>query len=327
MSYLNGNPGDIQRAAELVISNFESVGTEGLDVLYPEIKYLDVLPESLPDTSASAGADIFSKIFRDRRGVGDWRAVGSNAVPQVGYTINKLSVEMYNAGVSSVIDLQDIARSEQARSLGEQYGINVLREVTDTMRLSSERHIEKIVFFGDPEKEFEGYISNSNIPQTTVEVGASLSTEWDTKTPDEIIFDVVSAITRIYENSRGVFVPTHVYLPLSQYDLILAMKAGTRANDETVYNYLRTQTLPARTHGEFMIEPLRYLAGAGAGSTDRMMMATKEDSYFMMAMPIPFRLLSASGVMDGYNQKLYSEYKFSGVKVVYPTAFDYADGI
>lgn len=327
MSYINGNPGDIQRAAELVISNFEAVGTEVLNVKYPDIRYLEVLPAGAIDTSASAGADIYSKILRDRRGVGDWRAVGSNAVPQVGYTIDKISVSMYNAGISSVIDLQDLARSEQAKTLGEQYGINVLTEVTDTMRLSSERHIEKIVFFGDAFKEFEGYISNSNVPATTVDLGASGFTEWDTKTPDEIIFDVVSAITRVYENSRSIFIPTHCYLPLSQYNLILALKAGTRANDETVYNYLRTQTLPAKTYGEFKIEPLRYLAGAGAGSTDRMMLTTADPSYHLMSMPIPFRLLSASGIQDGYNQKLYGEYKFSGVKLVQPLSFDYSDGI
>ena len=330
MPFIKGNLGDIQSAAEIVVSSFETVAPEALEVRYPEILFPDFIPEASFDTSVPEGDDLYSKRVKDRRGVGSFRAVGSNEVPMVGFTQGKISTPIFNAAVGTTVDLQDIARAEAAaqRGLGE----SLTADATETMKIASDRHVEKLMFFGDTvqdgsaESYFPGLINNPNIPTTTVATGAAASTEWVNKTPDEIIFDIAVAVNTVYFSTRGILIPNEIYLPLEQFALLTNLKAGTRANDETVWKFMTQQNVRAAIEGlDIAFKPLRYLEGAGVGATDRMMIATKFPENYMAAFPIPFRLLTTNTF--GFLQFMFSEYKVSPLVLPYPQFAGYWDGI
>lgn len=335
MPYIKGNPGNLTSAAEIVVSSFEVVSREVLYKEYADIVFPDFIPNESWDTSVAEGADIYSKVIVDKRGVGAFRAVGSNDVPIVGVAQNKISTPLFNGAIGSVIDLQDIARSDLSIQKG--FGLDLVRESRDTMRIASDRHIEKVVFFGDTVEDtsgaayYPGLVNNPNIPTTTVATGAGGGTEWIngtmSKTADEIIYDMEVALNTVYFSTRGKIVPNEIYLPQPQWAYISGLKAGTRANDETVLNFVRLQNVFTTKTGGTPIEikPLRYLSGAGAGGTDRMMVAAKQPVNYMGAFSIPFRLLTTNNF--GFLQFVFGEYKFSPLVFPYPLFAGYWDGI
>lgn len=332
--YLTGNPGDLRQASEIVVSSYESISPDVLPVDYPEIVYSLFIPPESMDTGVPEGDDLYSKRVKDRRGVGSFRAVGSNEVNLVGFSQGKFSVPIFNGAVGAVLDLQDIARAESAarRGLGE----SATTEAVETMQIASERHIERLMFFGDTildgsaEFYYPGLINNPNVPTSTVALGASGFTQWingaDSKTPDEILYDIAIAVNTVYFTTRGILIPNEIYLPLEQYAYITTLKAGTRANDEVVWRFMSEQNVNKAINGQDIIfRPLRYLEGAGVGGTDRMMVVTKQAQNYMNAFPIPFRTLTTS--QFGFLQYLFGEYKISPVGFPYPQFAGYWDGI
>lgn len=323
-NYIVGNPGNIQRASEFVTSNFEYVDDNELEVLYPSILYPTLLPDGAIKAGMAEGGDIFSIPFVDKRGVGDVRASGSNNIPQVGATLSKISVNVRYGSVGASIDLQDLQRSDFSRS-GGRYGLDIISQLNGAMEIASERHIERTVWFGDAQYNSVGYINDPNIPQSVAAVGGSGFTEWSTKTPDEIIADIATGIIDVRVNSRTVFTPTTIYLPSEQFTNISYTKGGTRANDETITNYLMKNGFAANTWGQLKFEDVRYLAGAGVAGSDRMVIVTALPNNYLMAMPIPYRVIEPIQIL--YQKYLLGEYQFSGLKIMQPIAFAYVDGI
>ncbi len=334
MSYIKGNPGNIQAAAEIVFSSFEFISPEAYDVRYPNIVFPDFIPAESLDTNVPEGDDIYSRRIVDKRGVGAFRAVGSNDINLVGFAQEKISTPMFNASVGSVLDLQDIARASSAKARG--LGEDAVALATETMKIASDRHLEKLFFFGDTVQDgagdsyFSGLLTDPNIPVSTVATGAGGNTEWilgsDSKTADEVIFDITTAINTVYFVTRGILIVNEVYLPLEQFAYITNFKAGTRANDETVFNFVSKQNVKATIDGvDITFRPLRYLEGAGVGGTNRMMVVAKSPDNYMGAMPIPFRLLTTDTF--GFLQYLFAEYKVSPLKFPFPQFAGFWDGI
>lgn len=334
MSYTSGNPGNITRAAEIVVSAFEYISQEPLEITYGNIYYPDFFPQESFDGGVSEGDDIYSKRIEDYRGTGAFRAVGSNEVPMVGITQDKISTPLFNASIGSVIDLQDIARADEARQKG--LGRSAVEYSTRAMAIASDRHVERTLFFGDTVVNgagtpfYPGLLNNQFVPATTVATGGSGFTQWingaNSKTPDEVIYDLAVAINTVYENTLQTALVTEIYLPSAQMAYITNLKAGTRANDEVVWRFVSEQNITTAESGQTIVfRGLPYLKGAGAGGTDRMMVVQKVAKNYMIGMPIPYR--NRTSDTFGFLEYLWGEYKFSPVVLPYPETMGYWDGI
>jgi hypothetical protein len=171
-----------------------------------------------------------------------------------------------------------------------------------------------------------GFLNNPNTPTGTVANGGGGNPEWSTKTPEEIIYDLQTAILSITVNTNYTMSATTVYLPEPQWHQIASTKAGDRANDETILSYVSKYGLPQlRNGGMIEIVPYHYLTGAGVGGTDRMIVCEKKSDNYIVANPIDFNIVQVQQV--GYQVNYYYEYEISTLLQPWPQACAYFDGI
>lgn len=103
-----------------------------------------------------------------------------------------------------------------------------------------ETNLNKLAFYGQDTNvaaaACPALFNNSYIPKTTVAEGASGSTAWSSKTPDEKIADLNNAFATVNNNSYGLFKADTIALPFEQYNSIAATPRSNNS-DTTILNY------------------------------------------------------------------------------------------
>lgn len=323
-AFTPGNPAGMNGAMGFDVNIFEQITGRAYDVKLPEIAWSKTIPAASIDTSINVGAKMASYRTKDRRGKGAFRAAVGKDIPVVGVTMNKVTVPLESAAVSASIDLDDL----RAVAFGFE-GMNLITELGAVMREASERHIEQVFFYGFSTLGFAGYIDYSLVPATTAATKAATGTTWAVATPDEIIKDIQTAIGTVYANSKGLFVPGRVEIPIEQFVQISSQRInGTSGNgvNETVLSFVKKNNLFTQLTGrELEVVSLRYLDGAGAGVTDRMIVSVNEAEHHWLPMPEAFNMLAPQDRQLATD--LFATYKFGSYHKPYPTSALFMDGI
>ena len=324
MSYVINNPGDITTGFEFFISNFEHVLPRILEVQYSELLWPTVIPAQAIDTGVDAGTRVISQRVMDLRGAGAF--VGkSNQIPTVEMSLDSFQMNVSNSGISGRINRQDMREFR----MGFQ-GMSLDEKIIRAMRSASERHIERVFFFGDDLVGYDGFIDFPNVPVTTAALNAAMtSTLWINKTPDEILFDINDAITTVWTQTRQLFNPDTVLIPPAQ---LAALSAGRITNfaTDSILNYIQKNNIYTQQTGrELFVTHNRYLQGAGMGGTDRMRVMTTvvndERPNWYMAMPMPINFLTPQ--QNQMDLSYFAEYIFGPVFIRYPESQLSVDGI
>ena len=94
----------------------------------------------------------------------------------------------------------------------------------------------------------------------------------------------------------------------------------------TVLEFIKANNIyTAITGAALTIKSIRYLEGAGAGDTNRMVVAQVNAENVTLPFPLPFDLLDPQE--RGFDVELYAEYKFGSFHMRYPQSMIYVDGI
>lgn len=214
-------------------NELESVKANSYDVLYPELLARRMIPV---DSSADTGAESIS--YRTWDHVGMARLLNSYAdnLPNVNVTAKKTTREIYGEGVAFGYSLQDIRNARYANKPLEQRQANAARR--QILQLEN-----KIAWHGNdstkgvPGIDIPPFINNSNINAVTPVDGTAGTTDWASKTPDEIINDVTLMVTAIRDISNGIESPSRLMLPEAQYTLI-STKPRSSTSDTTILNFI-----------------------------------------------------------------------------------------
>lgn len=320
-----GNPAGLNGGMGFDVNVFEQVTAKAYDVLMPEIRWNQTIPQASIDTSINPGAKLASYRVRDRRGKGAFAAVVGKDTPTVGVTQNKVTIPIEVARVMAQADLDDI----RAVSMGFE-GMNLLTDLGVVMREASERHIEEVFFFGYANLGFAGYLDYSLTPATSAGTKAAGGTTWAVATGDEIAKDVNTALGLVYANSKTTFLPGRIEIPPAQMVQIAGQRmggaSGPSGENITVLNYIKKNNLFTQLTGqELQVEVLTYLTGAGSGGTNRMIVSEWKEQNYYMPFSIPFNMLAPQDVQFATN--LFAEYKFGSFHKPYPTSAQFIDGI
>ena len=133
-------------------------------------------------------------------------------------------------------------------------------------------------------------------------------------------------MAQVFNDSIQIHQITAIFLPTKQYSDIVTRRMGILESSKTVFEYIKEKNfLTASTGRELKIEPIPHLAGAGAGATDRMVMAEFEVKNFKFPFPIPYTFLPPDQV--GREVNLYSEYKMGDIHNRWPLSMIYVDEI
>jgi hypothetical protein len=148
----------------------------------------------------------------------------------------------------------------------------------DGLKLKYNMDIDEQVYVGDAGLGVFGLTNSPLVPVTNVVAGASGSTNWNRKTPTEILTDVNAILAAAWAATGYAFVPTKLLLPPLQYGYIV-QNINSQAGNVSILEYLKKNSLASAQNGrDLEIVPVKWLTGRGVGGTDRMVAYTQDAS-------------------------------------------------
>lgn len=317
-----GGQGNVQ-AADIAFSIHTSVDSSFYDVMYPDHEWYGILSEDQVMEDINAGATSYSYITRDKHGTAAFIGNGpNNDIPMVGQSAGAVQVPIGYSATGAEIT------NEDARQYQFGFNGNLAQDLGEAMRKACDNLVETSVIFGFEPLNFHPWINYPGITAVTAQAGANGQTEWADKTPEEIVRDINNALTYVWKNSRTLFKPHHIFLPLEQYSLIgiTPMVIGGTGLAVTVLEFLTKNNIMTRLTGkELVITPSRYLSEAGAGDTARMIIMDRNRDYQCMPFPMPYLL--SQPVPVPLAAQWYAEQKFGSFHVRQQGSMYYVDGI
>jgi len=195
----------------------------------------------------------------------------------------------------------------------------------DGMSLKHQMDIDEQVYIGDSLLDnVYGLLNSPLVTASNVANGAGGTPAWSTKTPAEILRDVNTVLNNAWAASGWAVAPTDLRLPPVQFGYIVSQVVSTAGNI-SILEFLRQNSLSNSVNGRPLnIQPLKWLTGRGAGSTDRMLAYTRDPKYVRFPMvplqrtPVEYRSLFQITTYYG---------RLGQVEFRYPETLGYADGI
>lgn len=207
------------------------------------------------------------------------------------------------------------------------------------MQLKHQMDIDEMVYYGDSDFSEYGVTNYNNSPANlgqvmnvaTVAPGASEATQWNQKTPPEILNDVNEILNSVWASSGWAFPPNRLLLPPGQYSYLSTQIVSAAGNVSILRYLLENNLLTSSGVSQLKIFPLKWLQGAGIGGTigtvgtvDRMVAYTKDPERIRY----PMTLLQRTPIQyDGIYHKSTYFCRLGVLEVVYPETVGYRDGI
>lgn len=195
---------------------------------------------------------------------------------------------------------------------------------TDALNTLYQMNTDQMVYIGASEVGATGLVNSADVTATTVATGVSGSTLWTSKTPDEILADVNTLLADAWKASAYAVCPGKLLLPPAQFAYISSQKVSSAGN-VSILKFLKENSISLNVNGkELDIQPVKWLAGAGVGPSDRMVAYTNEEDRVRFPM-VPIRRETA--YYQGIRFTAPYLWAFGEVEIVYPETVRYADGI
>lgn len=288
----------------------EFIKSQTYDTKYKELKATLLIPVS---TEAPNGADTIT--FRRFSKVGFAKIVAdyANDFPRVDIFGEEVQVPVRSIGDSYGYSIKEIRRAQMA-------GLNLNQRRAETARRAIDEKINDVAFSGDTDYNLQGLIDYPGTTEYTIPAdGTGSSKLWSTKTPDQIVRDVTGLLDAIVDPTNGREAPDTLLLPITQF-LLIANTRMTDGNDKTIMTYIKQNNPFINT-----IEWITELKSAGASSTDRMMMYTRDPRNLTLEIPQPFEQFTPQ--QKGMEFEVPCHAETGGVIVYYPLSIAFGDGI
>jgi hypothetical protein len=290
----------------------EQMEARTFDVLYQDLMYKQLFPV---DSSINPGAKSITYKVYDKRGKPRWINSKAKDLPRADVDGRDVTTYQHMSGLSYGYSLQEIMAARFAGVPLEQAKANAVRRgFEDEMNLTA--------FAGNADLGFVGFFTVGNgIPRTTAPNGAGGDSEWDTKTPDEIIADIALLFTKPIVDSKQKERPTELWLPTAQY-LDLKSRRLTDTG-ETLFSYIARKS--GWLTGEDKIVSVPDLTGAGTAGVDVAVAATRNPDKLeqKISQDVTFYPVQQQGL----EWVVPAAIVYGGLVIRYPAAFHILEAI
>lgn len=278
---------------------------------YKAITYPNIIPVS---NEAGEWAESITYIFMDGRAIAEFVGTKSLNVPIAEIGTDKVTVPVELGATGYEYSDEELRQAIQLNRPLPQLKSNVSRRAYEEL-------VQRTAMSGDTTHNLPGFINNTNVTAATV-VNPGSGTEWVNKTPGQILFDINDLMGDIFTDTLQVERPNTLLLPTSQWNYI-ATTPRSDNSDTTILQWLIANSPYISSESDVI--PTPELAGAGAGSTDRMMAYDKDMDKVVLHIPMPLRYTEPQRKGRGF--EVPGEFKVGGVEFRYPGSARYGDGI
>ena len=286
----------------------EQVKAKSYDVLKAPLKAFELIPV---DSTTAPGATTVTYEQYDSTGIAKIISNYADDLPTADVKGKEFHSTIKSIGNSYVYSKNDIRAAQFAgKPLNQRKAIAAVEAHRQLMN--------KLAFFGDSEYGIQGLLTNSNIPSAPVVAGAATTLTWATKTPDEILKDLNSAVSDMLDLTKGAEVPNTIVMPIAQYNHI-ATTARSANSDTTILEFFEGN------NPGIEVMWATELKGAFAGSTDGFIVYNRNPDKLWMEIPMMVQMSPAQE--KGLSYVVPCESKFGGVIVPYVLSVSFRYGI
>ncbi|MNS39596.1 hypothetical protein D3C72_718830 [compost metagenome] len=288
----------------------EHVKAQTYDKRYPDLKARSLFP-----VSSDAGPAAESITYYQYDMVGVARIIGSYAknLPRADVRGRKFTSPVESLGASYGYTLQDVRAAAATGKPLEQRKANAARRAI-------EQQINTIALFGNADYNLPGFLTNANVPVSTVPAdGTGSSTKLNTKTPDKILRDMNALANGIVEDTKGAEVPTTLLLPLDQFTYIATTRLGDGSDTTILKHFLENSPFIKE------VDWVNELKGAGTAGADVMVAYKRDPDAVTLEIPQDFEQLNAQE--DGLEFEVPCHARVGGVILYYPLSAAIAEGV
>jgi hypothetical protein len=201
----------------------------------------------------------------------------------------------------------------------------------EALKLKHQMDTDEQVYVGDANLGVTGLVNNVLVTNVTNLPAGVGGTTWALKTPDEILRDVNEILQSAWTASGFAVMPTNILIPPAQFGAISTRVISTAGSTSILTYLLKNNIVTASGQGQIVIQPAKWLVGAGAGGTigtpgtvDRMVAYTKKKEYVRF----PMTMLQRTPIQyDSIYHKSTYYCRLGVVEVVYPETVAYRDGL
>lgn len=280
------------------------------DVKHKALKALMLLPVS---TEQDGGADKIIWRSYDQVGMAKIVADYANDFPRADIAGEEHITPVKDLGASYAYSLKEIRRAQKA-------GVSLDVKRAEAARRSIDELQDKIAWFGNAKAKLPGFINAQGISEYVAANNAGgTSKRWADKTADEIVADFAGLITAASEATNGIENPDTVILPLALYNKLMTTPYGSN-RDKTIMGFIR-ENYPQITRIDWVSD----LAGAGAGSTNRVMAYSRDP--LKVEVQIPQRFEQFPPQQTGLVYDIICSQSTGGTIVYYPLSVVFCDGL
>jgi hypothetical protein len=320
---MNFNNGIYTRDAQQVAYNFvvqqnTAIESKIVRMQYPDVQYPDLVP--VDTVTGNEWVKSITYYSADMVGRADWFHHTALDVPLAELTREKFERGMEMAAIGYRWTIEEVAQAMNTP------GLNLTADKAAACRRAYEEFVDNIALRGSVGKQMQGLINSSLVTATTAPAdGAAGATTFASKTNDQVIRDVNTALTGIATGTNWLYYADTVLLPPA----VLVGMAGRiiQYTNITLLEWLKTyNVLTVQTGRPITIAGVRGLETAGVGQISRMVAYRRDPDVLKMWIPMPHRFLPVWQrgplVFD-----VPGIFRLGGVEIRLPAAMRYLDGI
>ena len=194
------------------------------------------------------------------------------------------------------------------------------------IRLHCDKVIDRNVYIGFRKVASTGLCNNVSVVRASARNGAGGTTQWRTKTADEILNDINSALSAVWEandcSSDGL--PNHILVPVEQFGMLVTRKVSDDS-ERSILTYVLENNIAAQQGKPLVISACKWCSAIGSNYSDRMVVYMNQQDRICFNLTQPLRRLETETA--DLRIKIPYIAQFSEVRFLYPSTVRYTDGI
>lgn len=284
-----------------------------LEVKFAELKGLQFVPmRAIP-----AGAEVYT--YRSMQAYG--QAVLQAHLSKTGNRSEVVGSEqtslIRSIAASYAFNIQEIRAAQMA-------GLDLDARKAAAARRAIAQKLDDVLLTADGTADasslgLRGLFDLADTLSFTTSTGAGGDTEFDTKSPDEVVADLHNLSNGIVANSLEAHAPDTMIMPLTTYNYCATRRMGDGAS-QTILEHFRSTSPYIRN-----IMTSTRLETAGSGSSKRIVCYQRSPEVLEAIVPVEFEQLPPQ--WDGYESITHCHARTGGVVCYYPKAVSYADNV
>ncbi len=283
----------------------EHVYTKTYDVKYPEFKARLFIPL---DSSVPTGAETYTYRQFDEIGMAKLISNYASDLPNVTMLGKEFTGKCKSLGTSYSYSIQDVRRASMA-------GLPLETSLARVARRVVEAKIDQLAAFGDENTGLTGFLNALNVPLISPTTGT-----WASASADQIIADLDKLVNSILIVSNGVHVPDTLLMPIAQF-LRLNNLQRSVASDKTVLQwYLENNPFIKNIDQWYLLD-----VADDDLNGPRVVCYKRDPEVLGLVIPQEFEQFPPQAENLAFTVPCHA--RVGGVKVTYPLAMAYMDGV